>query len=257
MTDFLVDRTIDDLIECSWVPTPLSIEERNSTVAKNTHTQEKRLTINIENCCTRKDTSKKTVLTKFEMNSGCWVFVTKAGWGFRRLRLFNYPGVFYQHKPDRGTVSAVPCDRTFAFLILSERRAIWWFLHDHIFRLTVQFTMLLTYSDKQCFFLGGRSPSFWLYNLTSKVSLLIFNIQEVFQRILLLFLEDIQVKCLYCNQMVILKHLQEKRSDCIFKFIYRDGDWHIRMRVWLVCATLNPGTQSASQRQHPVLSQLQ
>lgn len=196
MTDFLVDRTIDDLIECSWVPTPPSIEERNSTVAKkhtHTHTQ-KKSNNQYWKWLHDKDTSKKTVQTKFEMNSGCWVFVTKGGWGFRRLRLFNYPGVFYQHKPDRGTVSAVPCDRTFAFLILSARWAIWWFLHDHIFRLTVQFTMLLTYSDKQCFFffflatLPRSQLSFWLYNFTSKVSLLIFNIQEVFQRIPSVFL---------------------------------------------------------------------
>lgn len=34
VTDFLVARTKDDLTECSWAQTPLSTEDRNSTVAK-------------------------------------------------------------------------------------------------------------------------------------------------------------------------------------------------------------------------------
>lgn len=139
-------------------------------------------------CLHKKDVSPRR-LFKQSLKWTLGVEFETIGTGFRMLRLFNDPGAFYQRTADQGTASAKQFDRTFAFLILLQRWAIWWFLHDHILRLTVQFTMLLTYSDKQCLRIGSFPPfpEFHLDCFSNskpqKCLLLVIlnNIQKVFQ----------------------------------------------------------------------------
>lgn len=96
----------------SWVQTPLSIEDRNSTVAED----ERKTTIwqASKMCTTAQERQRRP-----KKQSWKWILEVKFGdigrEGIQELRLENDPWAFYQQKPDQETVSAKQFDRTSLF----------------------------------------------------------------------------------------------------------------------------------------------
>ncbi len=138
-------------------------------------------------------------------------------------------------------MSAKQFDRTFAFLILLQRRAIWWvFAWSHFKADSAIHNAAQTFPQTMHLY-WERSPIpkchldwavFQAENHKNAYPRMIwgagspdFNIQKIIQGMSLLYFlllsQNIQVINCYCNLQVdfqktlILKHLHEERSDCI------------------------------------------